>query len=128
MKAIETVQRRYCGGALTAAILIGLGVYLAGWPAVTRGILLGGLFSCLNFALLGQRLTRKLTGSHRRETLRPLATRLGRYLLWAAPVVIAVKQPAVDLPSTVAGLFLVPAVIIMDAVIRFRRRPKAPLT
>ena len=121
MKTIDHVQRRYCGGALTVAILIGLGVYLAGWPAMTRGILLGGLFSCLNFVLLGQSLTRKLTGNQRRGTLLALAAQLGRYLLWAVPVVIAMKWPAVDLPSTVAGLFMVPAGIILDAVIRFVR-------
>jgi hypothetical protein len=70
---------------------------------------------------LGQNLTRKLTGDHRRGTLLSLAAQLTRYLLWAVPVVIAVKWPAVDLPSTVAGLFMVPAGIVLDSVIRFVR-------
>jgi hypothetical protein len=121
MEAIKHFQRRYCGGALTAAILIGLGVYMAGWPTVTRGILLGSLFSCLNFVLLGQSLTRKLLDNHRRGALLTFAAQLGRYLLWAVPVVIAVKWAAVDLPSTVAGLFMVPAGIVLDSVIRFVR-------
>jgi hypothetical protein len=126
MEAIKQFQRRYCGGALTAAILIGLGVYMAGWPAVTRGILLGSLFSCFNFALLGQSLTRKLTDNHRRGTLLTLAAQLGRYLLWGVPVVVAVKWPAVDLPSTVAGLFMVPACIVLDSVFSFVRGTKSP--
>jgi hypothetical protein len=128
MEAIKQSQRRYCGSALTAAILIGLGVYLAGWPAVTRGILLGSLFSCLNFALLGQSLARKLTGSHRRGTLLTVAAQLGRYLLWGVPVVVAVKWPGIDLPSTIAGLFMVPACIVLDSVFNFVRGTKSPLT
>jgi len=127
METVKHFQRRYCGGALTAAILIGLGVYMAGWPTVTRGILLGSLFSSLNFALLGRSLTRKLTGDQRPGTLPTLATQTGRYLLWAVPVVIAVKWPAVDLPSTVAGLFMVPACIVLDSVVGFLRGSRSPL-
>jgi len=128
MEAIKPFQRRYCGGALTAAILIGIGVYMAGWPTATRGILLGSLFSCLNFVLLGQSLTRKMTGNHRQGTLLALAAQLGRYLLWAVPVVVAVKWPAVDLPSTVAGIFMVPVCIILDSVFSLVRGTKSPLT
>ena len=128
METISPFQRRYCGSALAAAILIGLGAYLAGWPAATRGIILGSLFSCLNFILLGQSLTRKLTSNHRQGTLLALAAQLGRYLLWAVPVVVAVKWPAVDLPSTVAGIFMVPVCIILDSVVGLVRGTKSPLT
>lgn len=127
MEAIKHLQRRYCGGALTAAILIGLGVYVAGWPEVTRGLVLGSLFSALNFALLGQTLTHKLAGDQRPATLISLAAQLGRYLLWAVPVVIAVKLPAVDLPAAVAGVFMVPVCIVVDTVLNLVRGKKAPL-
>jgi len=127
METVKHLQQRYCGGALTAAILIGLGVYMAGWPAVTRGVLLGSLFSSLNFALLGLNLTRKLTGHHRRGTLLTLSAQLGRYLLWAVPVIVAVRWPGVDLPSTVAGLFMVPACIVLDSVVGILRGRKSPL-
>ena len=127
MEAISHLQRRYCGGALTAAILIGLGVYVAGWPAVTRGLVLGSFFSALNFALLGQSLTHKLTGDQRPGTLVALAAQLGRYLLWAVPLVIAVKLPAVHLPATVAGVFMVPVCIVLDSVFNLVRGRKSPL-
>ena len=42
---------------LAAALILGLSAYVAGWPAVTRGLLLGSLFSLLNFLLtLGSNL------------------------------------------------------------------------
>jgi len=126
MEAIKHLQRRYCGGALAAAILIGLGVYLAGWPALTRGLVLGSLFSALNFALLGHTVTQKLTREQRPGTLLALAAQLGRYLLWAVPVVIAVKLPAVDLPATVAGVFMVPVCIVLDSLFNLVRGKKSP--
>lgn len=127
MEAIKDLQRRYCGQALTAAIVIGLGIYLAGWPAATRGLLLGSIFSALNFALLGKTLSQKLAGDHRRGTFFSVALQLGRYLLWAVPVILAVKLPAVDLPATVTGVFMVPVCIILDSVFNLVRGKKSPL-
>ena len=127
MEAIRHLQKRYCGGALSLAIVVSLATYLAGWPGVTRGLLLGALFSALNFALLGQTMTQKLTGVHRRNTVIALGAQLGRYLLWGVPVVVAVKLPPVDLPATIAGLFMVPIFIIADSVFNLFRGNKSPL-
>ena len=127
MEAIRHLQKRYCGGALSLAIVVSLATYLAGWPGVTRGLLLGALFSALNFALLGQTMTQKLTGVHRRNTIIALGAQLGRYLLWGVPVVVAVKLPPVDLPATIAGLFMVPIFIIADSVFNLFRGNKSPL-
>jgi len=126
MEAIRPFQKRYCGGALSLAVVLALVAYLAGCPAVTRGLLLGALFSALNFALLGQTMTRKLAGRQQRLPLIVPAAQLGRYLLWGVPVVVAVQTPLVDLPAAIAGLFMVPVCIIADAVIHFLRGNKAP--
>lgn len=127
MEAIKQLQRRYCGGALTTAVIIGVGLHLAGWPTATRGLILGSLFSTLNFALLGKTLTQKLTGGKRQRPLLAFVVQLGRYLLWAVPVVMAVKLPLFDLPATVGGLFLVPICIITDSVFSLVRGRKSPL-
>lgn len=126
MDTIKNLQKRYCGGAMSLAVIASLVIYLAGCPAITRGLLLGALFSAFNFALLGQTMTRKLTGAHGRNSLLALAAQLGRYLLWAVPVVVAVKMPRVDLPATLAGLFMVPIFIIADSVFNFIRGKKSP--
>jgi hypothetical protein len=127
MEAIRQLQKRYCGGTLSLAVAVSLATYLAGWPGVTRGLLLGALFSALNFALLGQSMTQKLTGAHRRSTVIALGTQLGRYLLWGVPVVLAVKLPPVNLPATIAGLFMVPLFIIADSVFNLFRGNQSPL-
>lgn len=127
MEAIRHFQRRYCGGALAAAVILGLGGYLAGWPSITRGLVLGSIFSAINFLLLANTLTRKLIGRHRRTTLLVITVRLSRYLLWAIPVVVAVNLPAVDLPAAIAGLFMVPICIMMDTLFNLVRGAKPPL-
>ncbi|MGD9331278.1 MAG: ATP synthase subunit I [Desulfobacterales bacterium] len=127
METIKMLQRRYCAGGLTVAVVLGAGCYLAGWPSVVRGLLLGGLFSAFNFALLGITMTRKLTDRGRTATLLTAAAQLGRYLLWAVPVVVAVKMPLVNLPAAIAGLFMVPLFIIADSVFNLLRGNKSPL-
>jgi hypothetical protein len=128
MESIRYLQRRYCGGAFTLAVILSVGSYLAGWPAVTRGLIVGSLFSALNFTLLGKTMTRKLTNQRRGETLLTIAAQLIRYLLWAVPVIIAVKLPPVDLPATIAGLFMVPICIVTDSVFSLIRGRKSPLS
>jgi hypothetical protein len=127
METIRQFQRRYCGGALTVAVVLSAGCYLAGWPAMTRGLIVGSLFSALNFALLGKTMARKLADPRRGGGLITLVAQLGRYLLWAVPVVVAVKLPPVDLPATIAGLFMVPIFIIADSVFNLLRGNKSPL-
>lgn len=128
MESIRNLQRRYCGGALTIAVILSMGFFLAGWPAVTRGLIVGSLFSALNFTLLGKTMTRKLTDQRRGGTRLTVFAQLGRYLLWAVPVIIAVKLPPVDLPATIAGLFMVPICIVTDSVFCFVRGRKSPLS
>ena len=115
MIAIKRLQRRYGGGALTTAAVLGGAVYLAGYPAVARGLVLGTLFSAVNFLLLGNAVGRNLT-ERPRGRVGPLFNRWGRYLLWAVPVILAVKWPSVDLPATIAGVFMVPLLIVLDSV------------
>ena len=125
MEALDTLQRRYGGGALAAAASLGLIAYLAGWPAASWGLILGGFFSALNFYLLGKAVARNLNGGPRRARSALPVGRAGRQLLWAVPLVIAVKLPAVDLAATVAGLFTVPAGILLEALVQQVRYRKS---
>jgi hypothetical protein len=124
MEAVDILRRRYGGGALAAAAALGILAYLGGWPAVARGLVLGGLFSALNFHLMGKALAKHLAATQgpARRVLR--IARAGRILLLGVPLVLAVKLPALDLPATVAGLFMVPMVILLDAAVQHVCRAK----
>lgn len=128
MKTIDDLQRRHCSRALAAAVSLGLLACLAGWPTVTRGLLLGGLFSALNFVLLGKILARRLVAGPHGATIGNRLARVARYLLWGIPAVLAVKLPAVDLPATVAGMFTVQASLLLDAVVPHLRGGKSSPT
>ncbi|HSO19897.1 MAG TPA: ATP synthase subunit I [Desulfosarcina sp.] len=126
MEAIDHLQRRYGGGALAAAASLGLAAYLTGRPAVAAGLVLGALFGALNFWLLGRTLARRMNEGFRHGIGRARAARAIRCMLWAVPVMAAVKLPAIDLAAAVAGLFMVPGGILLDALVRQVRGQKAP--
>ena len=128
MRGIDDLQRRYCSRALGAAVILGLLAHLAGWPAVARGLLLGGLFSALNFVLLGKTLARRLGGGPQGGAVGNRLARVGRYLLWGVPTLLAVKLPAVDLPAAVAGMFMVQVSLLLDAVVQHLRGGKSSPT
>lgn len=109
------LQVRYSTGALSLAAVLGAGCVLAGWPAVGKGIVLGTVFSALNFILMGEGVVLKFATAGGRSLI-PLMVMIGRYVLLALPIIVAIKQPAFDLPATVAGIFMVQACIIIDAV------------
>lgn len=124
MEAIDTLRRRYGGGALAAAAALGILAYLGGWPAVARGLVLGSLFSALNFHLLGKTLAKNMATTQGRAMRVLRIARAGRILLLGVPLVLAVKLPALDLPATVAGLFMVPMAILLDAAVQHVRGAK----
>lgn len=117
MEATKPLQRRYVSATLVTAVVCGLGLHIGGYTAAGRGLVLGSLFSSANFALLGLSLNFKLTKSlrgPRRLFALSLGSILGRYLLLAAPIVMAVRLAHFDLPATIAGLFLVQICIMSD--------------
>ncbi|MFH1981150.1 MAG: hypothetical protein ABIL58_04860 [Pseudomonadota bacterium] len=108
------LQIRYSTGALSLAAVLGVGCLLAGWPAAGKGIVLGTVFSAANFILMGEGVALKFaTGGG--SSLIAFLMMIGRYILLALPIIVAIKQPAFDLPATVAGVFMVQACIIIDA-------------
>ena len=112
---IRKYQKRYGLAALSLAAAVGAVCTLAGWPAVGKGVALGAVFSAANFVLMGEATARRFVlGGGRRLTSSIIL--IGRYTLLAAPVVIAIKVTAFDLPATVAGVFAVQGCIALEAL------------
>ena len=121
------LQKRYCCGALTLAAVLGVCCVMAGWTTTGKGLALGAVFSVANFILMGEGMVLKFA-THGGRSLLPLLVMVARYAMLALPVVVAIKQPAFDLPATVAGMFMVQICIIIDTLgtaLRDRRRPPA---
>lgn len=116
MPGINSIQKRYANLVLISALGLGLLLVAAGRPTAGKGLMLGSIFSALNFLLMGVSLTAKLTGGSRRRFGWALASIQGRYLLLAVPLIMAVKLPQFDLTATVAGVFMVQLCILAEHV------------
>jgi len=99
---------------MMAAIIIGFLLMLAGYLPITKGLILGTLFSVLNFVLIGETLPLRLGRTKGRTFFISLGSILFRYALLAIPLFLAVKFEQFNLFAAVGGLFAVQLIILAD--------------
>ena len=114
MESVKETQKKYCSLAVVAAILIGLVMILAGQRPVGKGLILGTLFSVINFVLMGETLPVSAGKSRQKAFLFSLSSILFRYLLMAIPLFLAVKMDQFNLAASICGLFMVQLMILAD--------------
>lgn len=115
---IHEMQKSYGTKAMALAIGIGLISLLFGYKSVCRGVVLGGLFSTLNFVLMAFSFHAKIRPDRKKASLAALYNILFRYIFMAIPLFIAIKFPRFDLVATIAGLFMVQTVILTHHIYR----------
>ena len=117
MEAATTVldiQKKYGARALMLAIGAGLLFFVVGQKGICRGLVLGGVFSAVNFALMGQAMRYRLSDNRKAATRRSLVSLLLRYALLAIPLVLALRSDRFNFPATAVGIFMVQLVIIIE--------------
>ncbi len=103
---------------LWLTIFISLIALVLGRRSVTKGIILGGLFSVIDFKLMARSLPRSIQSS---SGVKLAVNRLGRLLIMAIPLVLAFKFPEyLNFIATAVGLFLVKVTIFLRYVV-FKR-------
>jgi hypothetical protein len=117
MESVKETQKKYCSLAMMAAILIGLVMILAGQKPAGKGLVLGTLFSVVNFVLMGEILPVKMGGSRPKAFFFSLGSIVLRYLLMAIPLFLAIKTDQFNLVASVCGLFMVQLMILADHLI-----------
>ncbi len=113
------VQKKYGSRALILAIGAGLLCLSIGQKEMCRGLVLGGVFSAVNFALMGQFLRYRLSDNRKAAVGRSLVALLMRHLLLAMPLILAVQSERFNFPATVVGIFMVQLVILVEQGSRF---------
>lgn len=111
---ILDVQKKYGSRALIMTIGAGLLFLGMGQKEICRGLVLGGVFSAINFALMGQLLRYQLSRQRKTAVRRSLLSMLLRYALLAIPLIVAVQSDRFNLAATVAGIFAVQLVIMIE--------------
>ena len=102
---------------MTVAIVAGFVFVLAGQNAIAKGLVLGTIFSIVNFILMGEMLPLKLGKSNRRAFLWSLLSLLFRYAFVAIPLIMAIKFRQFNLFAVICGIFLVQGIILAESLL-----------
>jgi len=116
MEPVRELRRKYCPPALFIAILIAVILVFAGYRDMARGLVLGTLFSIVNFVLMGLSLQRRMQKTRRASTVVSFLLILVRFGVLMVPLLASIYYDRFHIVTTIAGLFMVQAVMLADAV------------
>jgi hypothetical protein len=118
MESVKQTQKKYGSRAIWLAIAVGFVFFLAGYKPIGKGLVLGTIFSVINFVLIGQALPLRIGHTKGKTFFVSLGSIFCRYVLMAIPLVVAVKFEQIDLVGAVIGLFMIQFVILADHVFK----------
>ncbi len=126
MEAVRDIQKKYCSRALAIAVVVGLLLIVAGLKAAGKGLVLGTVFSIINFVVMAQALPLQIGKKRGRTFAWSIVSIFLRYVLLAIPVIIAIRYKNFDLATVILGIFMVQLAILSDHLLRLRpaRREK----
>lgn len=104
---------------MITAILAAIALILAGRKGIGKGLVLGTLFSVLNFILMGEILPMRIGKPKGATYMFSLATVIIRYVLLAVPLVVAIEMDGFNLFASIAGIFMVQLIILADYLYRY---------
>lgn len=110
---ITQIRNKYCSQALISAIVIAAVCIVIGQKPIAKGLILGTLFSILNFIAMAYTLPMRLGHAKRKTFWVGFGGIWFRYLLMGIPILIAIRWSAVNFFATAAGLFMVQGVILV---------------
>ena len=114
MEALKQIQKKYATWTLTLAIVIALFLILIGQKPVAKGLILGTVFSVLNFILMGKTIILKFGKSKRKTFSISMGSIILRYLILAIPLIAALKFEQFNLVSVILGIFMIQFVILSE--------------
>ena len=118
MESVKQTQKSYGSRAIWIAIAVGFGFFLAGYKPMGKGLVLGTIFSVINFVLIGQALPLRIGYSKGKTLFLSLGSIFCRYILMAVPIVVAVKYEQFELVGAILGLFMIQIVILADHILK----------
>ena len=116
MEVLRQTQKKYATRALILAIITGLLFILMGQKSMGKGLVLGTVFSVLNFILMGQSIALELGRSKAKTFSIVLGSIFFRYLLLAIPLIVAIKFEQFHIIAAAVGIFMIQLVILTDHI------------
>ena len=105
--------------AITVAIFTGLLFILAGQVPVGKGLILGTVFSIVNFILMGETIPYRIGKSKRKTFVVALGSIYFRYIILAIPLIMAIKFEQFNLFAVIVGIFLIQLFIMADHLLSY---------
>ena len=102
---------------MMVAIIGGLVFILADQPSLGKGLVLGSIFSVINFVLMGETLPMRLGKSKGKTFSVALGSIFFRYIILAIPMVVAIKFEQFNIFATILGVFMIQLVILSEHLI-----------
>lgn len=104
---LEITPRKICAWSITYATAAAVVCLFLHQTAIAKGLIIGTIFSIINFILLGQTLPRTLFRSRAKAGMIGFSSIMGRYVLLAVPLIIGMKSASFDFVAVVIGIFAV---------------------
>ena len=117
MQTVNEIQVKYCSRALGTAVIVALLLIGLDRIPLGKGLILGTLFSVVNFVLMGVALPLKLGHSTVKTFFVSLSGIVVRFALMAVPLVVALRHENIDFVAVIVGLFSVQLFILADHLI-----------
>ena len=126
---VKKTQKYYCNKAMFYAIGAFVILFIIGQKAIGKGLVLGTLFSVINFVVMGLLMDQQIAGAHSkiRAGSRSFLSIFLRLTILAIPLVISFKTESINFYGAVAGIFMVQFSILFNNLIidRFLKIRKA---
>jgi hypothetical protein len=126
---VKKVQKLYCNRAMFYATGAAFILIILGHKAIGKGLVLGSLFSVLNFVIMGIFLEQQIAGAQNKMRARSRAflSVFLRLTILAIPLVISSKSETFNFYGAVAGIFMVQFSILFSNLViaRFFKIRKA---
>lgn len=118
MDPIRQTQKKYCSQAMLIAIFGGLALILLGQKAMGKGLVLGTLFSAVNFALAGEWIHFQLGHGKAKTFFLSIGAIIFRYAFIAVPIILSIKMEQFNILATIFGIFMIQILIAGNYLIR----------
>jgi asparagine N-glycosylation enzyme membrane subunit Stt3 len=119
MESIRQTQKKYCSRAVILAIGIGFFLIIAGQKPIGKGLILGTIFSIINFVLIAETLPIRIGKTKGKTFFLTLGSIFFRYLVLAVPLMMAIKFEQFNLFAVIAGIFTVQIIIMADHLFNY---------
>jgi hypothetical protein len=115
---LRQAQKEYCSQAMMLAIGAALIFLVAGAKPISKGLILGTLFSIFNFILIAQTLPSRLDKGRSKTLFVCLSSVWLRYAVLAVPLVVAAKIEGFNFIAAAVGILMVQVVILGRQLVR----------